>query len=64
MSISRPVIPDVPVYKDSNGGKTNIKTYDQVSDKDPSSNDLFIMSSRFLFHAERIRRVERKSGSG
>jgi len=64
MRVIGPVIEAIPINKDSHGGNSNIQSDDQISDKDPTSDDLFIMFSGRFFHAFRVRRVKGKGGRG
>jgi hypothetical protein len=72
VTISRPVVIAVPVNKDTNGGKTNISTNDEVSGEDPWGDDglvatklrkksILLFSGR-LVHDLWVGRVEGEGG--
>lgn len=63
MVITSPIVGGVVVGEDENGGDTNVRADDQISEEHKSRDQGFIVSSGGLEHAVRISRVERESGS-
>jgi len=58
VTITSPVIIAVPVNEDSNSGKTDICTNNEITSEDPWGNNGFIVFSGRFVHDFWIRRVE------
>jgi hypothetical protein len=59
MVVTGPVILSIPIDENGSGGKTDINSYNQISEENKSGNQKFIIFSRRFFHNILIRGIER-----